>query len=1240
VALNIAGAAQVSLTVFGGLVTEQSAVDLPEGASPDNQDVEYVPGSVFSRRCLERLFATALGNVTLSYAKTFVLPTGDVKNLYLDSSGNLWVEDETNTPGTVTLLVEVHAQTYAKSITAFGREYIAVTDGLHGQEMPLQWDGTYLDRVTQDGPGASPQVANYSLPEVAMAASGSAPTLTITGIYPDQRVAGNWTTINIYVASGAASVPIGSLVFVSGTGSPFDSSQGYLVVTNPGPSGAVTCSAFFAGSQGVYLGSGTLTIGTGGITAVRQGNTVTINTTAAHNLLVGYQALIAGLPPLPVGGGISSIVINNEDNPGIATVTTNNPHGLVPENIVLIQDVPNKAVSATLTGITWAGGIATVTMNSAHGLLPGALVTLVLNNPSPSGLAAQYAMTTTVLSVPSPDTFTYALTPFLSGFADSYTGYSGDEVLVSWPTGSTPDENYYEVVAAPTPTTFQVQIEYTDGTWTSGTVSFPWDGTFYVQSVPGADSFTYQQYGPNGSSNTAGTVTPWGQIAPGLRQMQLLFLTRQGYLTRPSPPVNIECNGGQYLSVTNIPVGPSNVVARILAFTGAGGGLFFYIPTPPQINAQIVGTATQINDNTTTAVTLDFGDPTLFSALGISIPGNTPANQIIIEGALAFGAYADRLVTWGQRNRIQNLLNMGFEGGAFYSTPTLPCGWDNTTGGGALQPLSIARGTNWPGYCWEVDINAGDGNFGTLTQPMYEDAYGAPIAQPNTQYAFRCWLKVNSGSSGVLATISSSSTGFSTTVLLNVPAGPGGAQFVQGNFNQLTPSAIPSDLMLTVQAAGAGTVQIDEMSIIYEQSPYLDTTFYMSYVDNPEAFDGVTGKSGEVTDPHKIMDIAQIRENLYYLTQDPGGRLHETSDNGTTEPAGWTYNEVAANCGMLSAFCLTKSQADDSSSAGGEEWFAWMSATGPRIFGGDQPWKIGQELQPDWDSISTAVPFVGQTAFPTPAQLTCWALNDPDQREILFGLPIAVTGTLITNPNRVYVLSYRELETAFQIGTTGPIHTSFTGRLIATDHARKWTRWNMTMNGAALMIRPGTQNPNLSVVLFGGNGAPLGNMPGYGNAYTLNGNKFSDDDYGLVSPYYVTYFFVGHDQEQQLSWQTASGQRIPLGGGQKLLQYMTGFVGSPPTQFNTQSVLNIEFLCNTMDNPWPLGVSRILYADPRADLECAGGSAIGYRIAVKFYSTPIAPSNSLDNGFSLSHLTLWLKGDAHLPVRGASSNPV
>ena len=144
-----------------------------------------------------------------------------------------------------------------------------------------------------------------------------------------------------------------------------------------------------------------------------------------------------------------------------------------------------------------------------------------------------------------------------------------------------------------------MSISYSDGTWNSGTVSFGWNGTFYVTALT-SNGIQYQQYGPDAITNSAPRERShlFGQAAPGIHQVQVCGLLPGSVITEPSPPATFVANGGQYLSVTNIAIGP-NWVGRILLFTGAGGAYFFYIPVPAQINGLVVSTATQINDNTT-----------------------------------------------------------------------------------------------------------------------------------------------------------------------------------------------------------------------------------------------------------------------------------------------------------------------------------------------------------------------------------------------------------------------------------------------------------------------------------------------------------------------------------------------------------------------------------------------------------------------------------------------------------------
>ena len=1183
--------ATIAISVFGGLVTEEAPPDLPEGVSPDCQDNIFQPGNVSSREALEKVFAQEFPVIapatlipSVVYGKSYAGPTGAIANLYLDSNGILWLEN-LSSPGFYTQLSTLLGQ-WAKSCTAFGREYIAASDGLHGTDIPLQWDGTNLDRVTQDGPGAPPNVASIALPSVSMVATGST-VLALTESDPSGFAPINPTAINTWTANDVSGLSAGGSLTIAGYTGDSAYMNGTWTITNIIPnwgtggylnliqlSAALPATAVFSTSPA----TGTFASGT----MVRQGNVVTVNCATPHGLLVGYQALIAGVGASIVGTGISSIVIDNENNPGVATVTTSTPHGLLPNNFVSIAGVAEVIVGIAITSATWEGGLVTVVTSSAHGLTPGCLVTIAATG----GTSGAFNGSFIVLSVPSTESFTYALVPLTAP-----SPASGGTVSLNWPITDTPTPTYFEVLSSPTPTTFQVAINYSDGTWTSGAASFAWDGTFYVSTVVSPTVFQYQQYGPNANTSSVGTATPFGQAAPGIHQCQVLFLTRQGAITAPSPPVQFEAAGGQYVSISNLPIGPPNIVGRILAFTGAEGATYFYIPSTPQVNGQIVGTSTQINDNATTAVVLDFSDPTLFSATGISIPGNNIVNQIVFDSVLAFRYYAGRLIALGMRNRIQNFLNLSFDGGQFYNSPgstasNFPCGW--TVGTGASGGGKLTTTGRW-GWAWQAT------GAGSIYQGAFEDAYGAPILTGNTPYTFRVWIGPGLASATITLTISSASTGFSSSATVN---GATIAGFQQANFSETMPAAIPVDMILTL--TWTGTPLFDEISVIYQDNPYLDAFAYQSYVDNPEAFDGVTGKLGSAQDSHKIMDIANLRETLYLLTQDPGGRLHETSDNGTTEPSGWTVNEVAANCGLLSAFGLTKSQADDSSSAGGEEWFAWASSSGARIFGGSDPMKISQEIQPDWQDINPAF------------NVGVWALNDPVARRIYFGLPLA--GVSAGAASKIYMVDYRGLNTANEIGNTGPIRIGFSGKLIATDHARKWSRWNLAINGAALMYR---QSGALQPVFFAGNGQEPGVAASYGNVYTLNPAKLTDDDYGQIYPYYVTFFMPGHDEEQAFQ----------LGGGRKLLAYLQAFISGVGT-------LTIIPLCDALTNPWSLTGTRALTANPKFDLEWPGGEAQAQRIALKFAS---GPTSGTDNGFNLQKVVATIRKAARLPVRGSAS---
>ena len=73
-----------------------------------------------------------------------------------------------------------------------------------------------------------------------------------------------------------------------------------------------------------------------------------------------------------------------------------------------------------------------------------------------------------------------------------------------------------------------------------------------------------------------------GNISPGAHQCAVIFVTRQGYWTVPSPPVTWTAAGGKKVNVTNIPTGPSNIVQRLLAGVSMDN-LFANVELPDQL---------------------------------------------------------------------------------------------------------------------------------------------------------------------------------------------------------------------------------------------------------------------------------------------------------------------------------------------------------------------------------------------------------------------------------------------------------------------------------------------------------------------------------------------------------------------------------------------------------------------------------------------------------------------------------
>src|SRR2546425_3016205 len=276
--MTTVGSLDAPIEIFGGLVTDMPPADLPHGVSPDCQDVVFSNGGVATRPGLQALFGPLAGNPTINYVKPYKTLTATRRTMALDSNGVLYKE---TTPETLaSAATGLAANAYANSPALFGREYLALSDGKPGNDLPRQFDDTNLDRVSQSGPGAGPTVVDENV-IVAVSASPNGATqpaaVTIAASPNGATENGFLVTITTTAAHGLAA---GQSVTIAGVGVAGYNGT-FPVVSAP----TSTQFTYIAGASGLAA--------SGGGTAASA--TATIPTTAAHGFVAGQLVTTGGI---------------------------------------------------------------------------------------------------------------------------------------------------------------------------------------------------------------------------------------------------------------------------------------------------------------------------------------------------------------------------------------------------------------------------------------------------------------------------------------------------------------------------------------------------------------------------------------------------------------------------------------------------------------------------------------------------------------------------------------------------------------------------------------------------------------------------------------------------------------------------------------------------------------------------------------------------------------------------------
>jgi hypothetical protein len=728
-----------------------------------------------------------------------------------------------------------------------------------------------------------------------------------------------------------------------------------------------------------------------------------------------------------------------------------------------------------------------------------------------------------------------------------------------------------------------------------------WNGTWVIRG----SSITNSPYGVYIVLNTTslansggGTVNPPASIGPGLRNVSVSFVTRKNYITRPAPFASWTAAGGLQAAFTNIPTGPSNIVARILIITGAialpaTGGDFFYLNGPVNVNTALTFPTFVIPDNVTTSYTVNFLD----AILELNTKATNLFNLVELGEVSTFCAYSERLFACGELNTTPGqgrLNNMEFNGGWSVGTglggSDVPLGWTNdpTFGKDAHQAVN--------GGVWLDAYNiVGDGITllsGMITQPAYQDFLGVPIFAPNTMYSARVTAAAVVGATTTHLSIDLFSPSLAAVLArvdfgISGTAGNFGATYstILQDLNAVLPAQLPTDLLLRVYVDGLlpanDNVIIDRVEIFPTTQPYNSTAPRGSYADDPESFDGTTGFQIVGADNgYPVRAMFNLLDGKLYYVKEQG--LYSTQDDNQNEPANWPVPIVSALVGTKSPRGV----------AVGESWAVIAHTTGLWIFWGGEPVKISQEIQPDWDMINWN------------AAHTIYTVVDIANKRIHVGAP--VNGA--TTPNVEFVCDYSQLANAEgsvsgqDIASHPQAYYSVYNptKVVAPGKARKWTLWNLTMNCAALTIRS-----NGSYHLLRGNGT------GTGKVYDQVTTQLSDDGTAISGQYQTAYIPQIEDE-----------QALQLGSHRKNFKYLTGYaVGSGVmsfTMFGAQNQRGVPLSPLNLSDPARLG-----------DFE-KNTNFVAERASYLF------GTNAVGAWFKLTKLCPTLQREIVTPVRGNS----
>lgn len=1092
--------------------------------------------------------------VNFNYVKTYVQNDGQIDTLALDASGLLWVEDVTNNPGVLTIgLTGILPGSFAKSATTDNQEFIMFSDLTIGTDRPRVFNGTQFLPLSQVGPGAPPaftaasgtgssttlSITHFSITsDVVTFTFTAGPTVTASQVYRISKAVPSYLNIVGEVLSSPP--PTGttfSMAIDHADASGDITATGTLLFNYP--INSITQPAQQSGFDGgVFWGAGP------GPTHSPGSNLVLYYSQTEDKVLTTYFAAHPTTTYVYLGS-INNFPQFSNQTYLITSVGQAKPSGTA--GAARFYFVVNVGVSGAsypdgTTG-TYQQTIATVTTAvSVPDISAGTAVQITGETPIAWNStwsivealnSAVLDITATQMSSTGVATYQYSVpvgganpvngqTASITGCTNSAAGYTFSPFNVigvivvpgSLGAGSFDIKGFSGGLPIPLgsetgqASTFGTQFTIDPGALTLGTNTNP-------------------IYGNAGPSSASGGLFPVGSapsaITPGTRQGVVFFITDSGYETAPSPPIVFTVpENSNSIYVTNIPIGPPNVKARGISFTEAGqngvpGANFYVIETAQTVqvlnSAPLVCTPTIVNDNISTSAVFTFTDAVLLNSREIDVQGDDLFNLIELGSSAWCVPYALRMFYGLQLNKVQNFLNLTYDGGYLPSATggnISPLGWQAAAGVTDFTLLvSPVTGNS-------LYVNNTTGativNAGLLFQSAYQDAYNVPIIEIGTTYSVRVAARNPSGVTGGVLTIQLVNYTQAGTTIASQFANPWGTfsvpltsmttdmQVFTGTllttpFNSI--GGVPPTLVLSVQVknlAKNADVEIDRIEVFPTAQPFLKPQVFGSYVNSPESIDG--SSTGGIIDttsenPQPCNGGFVMHDNLYLLKS---ASMYSTEENTNSEPGGWGLHEVSNKVGTIGIHSYDV----------GEEWMVTACRSGIFGFNGGQPIKFMQELWNLWETIYWN------------AGSTIVLRNDIVNKRILCAIPLP-TGTspsgiptktvqwlpnapynpTPTTPNIILMLNYQGMSTFEELMSGAEVHTTMFGSLAAVDMRRKWSLWQIPTPYMDFITR---QN-GIDAPLFICNGIDSSKI------YQLLQEQLSDDGVAINS-LYTTYGFV------------------------------------------------------------------------------------------------------------------------------------